>query len=151
MLFTTVQQPLTAQGLTLFYEIKKNYNKQILMAKKDSKNVFIENRDIPWEFVAQGMRRKIMAYDENVMVVKVEFEKGAIGSLHQHYHTQISHVESGIFEIEIDGEKKVLSGGDAFYVPSNVVHGAVCLESGVLIDVFSPMREDFIQRNKNSP
>jgi quercetin dioxygenase-like cupin family protein len=79
------------------------------------------------------------------MVVKVQFDKGGIGSLHQHYHSQITHVESGIFEVEIGGEKKILSQGDAFYVPPNVLHGAVCHEEGVLIDVFSPMREDFIK------
>ncbi len=106
--------------------------------------VFIENREIPWETVAEGVKRKIMAYDERLMVVKVSFAKGGIGSLHQHPHSQITHVESGIFEVEIGGEKKVLSTGDAFYIPPNVLHGAVCLEDGVLIDVFSPMREDFI-------
>ena len=107
--------------------------------------VCIENQELPWEATAPGMKRKIMAYDESLMLVKVEFEKGGIGSLHSHRHTQISHVESGVFEVEISGEKKVLKAGDAFYVPPHAVHGAVCLEAGVLIDVFSPMREDFIQ------
>jgi quercetin dioxygenase-like cupin family protein len=107
--------------------------------------VFIENREMSWEVTAPGMRRKIMAYDENLMLVRVEFEKGAIGTLHSHPHSQISNVESGIFEVEIAGEKKILSAGDAFYAPPHSLHGAVCLEKGVLIDVFSPMREDFIQ------
>lgn len=85
-----------------------------------------------------------MAWDDKLMLVKVEFEKGGVGTLHQHYHSQISHVESGVFEVEIAGEKKVLQAGDVFYIPSNAIHGAVCLEAGVLIDVFSPMREDFV-------
>jgi quercetin dioxygenase-like cupin family protein len=54
-------------------------------------------------------------------------------------------VESGVFEVEINSEKKMLKAGDAFYIPPNVIHGAVCLERGVLIDTFSPMREDFIK------
>ncbi|RYZ00170.1 MAG: cupin domain-containing protein [Chitinophagaceae bacterium] len=107
--------------------------------------VFIENADIAWEPVGPGLKRKIMAYDESLMVVKVEFEKGGVGTVHQHYHTQITHIEKGVFEVEIAGEKKVLSAGDAFFVPPNVLHGAVCLEAGVLIDVFSPMREDFLK------
>jgi len=114
------------------------------MGTTESVKVFIENRDIPWETVDNGVKRKIMAWDDKLMVVKVQFEKGGVGTLHQHYHSQITHVESGIFEVEIAGEKKVLSGGDAFYIPPNVLHGAVCLEAGVLIDVFSPMREDFV-------
>lgn len=107
--------------------------------------VFFNNDDIAWEQVDTGVKRKIMAYDDKLMVVKVAFETGGIGSLHQHFHSQITHVESGIFEVEIDGEKKELKAGDAFYIPTNLVHGAVCKEAGVLIDVFSPMREEFIK------
>lgn len=114
------------------------------MGTTETVKVFIENKDVPWEETGPGMKRKIMAYDERLMVVKVSFEKGAIGAVHQHPHTQITHVESGSFEVEIGGEKRVLNGGDAFFIPANVLHGAVCLEPGILIDVFSPMREDFI-------
>ncbi|HMK03191.1 MAG TPA: cupin domain-containing protein [Ferruginibacter sp.] len=114
------------------------------MGTTETAKVFIENADIPWQEMAPGIRRKIMAYDERLMVVKVEFETGGIGSLHQHYHTQITHVESGVFEVEIGNEKRLLAAGDAFYIPPNVMHGAVCISSGVLIDTFSPMREDFV-------
>src|SRR5213075_1599006 len=114
------------------------------MGTTETVKVFIENAEIPWQQTAEGVKRKIMAYDERLMVVKVEFETGGIGSLHQHYHSQITHVESGVFEVEIGNEKKILKGGDAFFIPPNVMHGAVCKETGVLIDVFSPMREDFI-------
>ena len=112
------------------------------MKTKEVEKVFIENESIEWENVDKGMRRKIMAYDDKLMVVKVEFETGGIGTLHQHYHSQITHVESGVFEVEIGDEKKILIAGDAFYIPPNIMHGAVCLEAGVLIDVFSPMREE---------
>lgn len=114
------------------------------MSTTTTPKVFIENREITWEQVGEGVRRKIMTYDDKLMLVKVEFEKGGIGALHQHYHSQITHVESGIFEVQIDGQKKVLATGDAYYIPPHVLHGCVCLEAGVLIDVFSPMREDFI-------
>jgi quercetin dioxygenase-like cupin family protein len=53
-------------------------------------------------------------------------------------------VESGVFEIEINAQKQILRKGDSFHVPSNVLHGALCIENGVLIDAFSPMRADFI-------
>ena len=115
------------------------------MKTQATMNVFIENDDIEWEVVDKGVKRKIMAYDERLMIVKVDFETGAIGTLHNHHHTQITHIESGVFEVEIDGNKKVLKANDAFFVPTNLIHGVVCLESGVLIDVFSPMREDFIK------
>jgi quercetin dioxygenase-like cupin family protein len=115
------------------------------MGTTESAKVFIENRDIDWQQMDVGVKRKIMAYDDRLMVVKVSFDKGGVGSLHQHPHSQITHIESGIFEVEIGEEKRILTAGDAFYIPPNVLHGAVCLETGVLIDVFSPMREDFVK------
>jgi quercetin dioxygenase-like cupin family protein len=106
---------------------------------------FVESNKIEWQQMAEGVKRKILSYDENLMMVRVDFEKGAIGAIHQHRHIQISNIESGSFEVEIGGVKKVLNAGDVFYVHSNVLHGVVCLEKGVLIDVFNPMREDFFQ------
>ncbi len=107
-------------------------------------NQFVESDLIEWQIMAPGVKRKILSYDKNLMMVRVEFDKGGIGSLHQHYHIQMTNIEKGVFEVEISGVKKVLKAGDVFYVPSNLIHGVVCLEEGVLIDVFNPMREDFI-------
>jgi quercetin dioxygenase-like cupin family protein len=45
----------------------------------------------------------------------------------------------------INGEKKILEAGDGFYIEPDVPHGAVCLEEGILIDTFSPMRQDFLK------
>jgi quercetin dioxygenase-like cupin family protein len=114
------------------------------MSTTSAEKVFIENREILWEKAGEGIKRKVMAYDEKLMLVKVEFVQGAVAPLHQHHHSQITHVESGLFEVEIDGNKKLLKPGDAYYIPSNALHGCVCKEAGVLIDVFSPMREDFV-------
>lgn len=106
---------------------------------------FIENENVPWQEVEKGVHRKLMAYDEKLMLVKVKFETGGIGALHRHHHSQITQVESGVFEIEIDGQKKLLRRGDVYYIPPEALHGAVCIEAGELIDVFSPMREDFVK------
>jgi quercetin dioxygenase-like cupin family protein len=115
------------------------------MITEKTNSLFISNDDLSWEVLDEKVKRKIVAYEESLMVVKVSFEAGGVGPLHQHMHVQITHVESGVFEVEIDGQKKVLHAGDAFHIPANILHGAVCLEEGVLIDVFSPMREDFIK------
>ena len=105
---------------------------------------FIEDKSINWDVVGNGISRKIMSYEERVMMVKVAFEKGAIGTLHSHPHIQLTFVQSGVFEVEINQEKKVLRQGDVFHVPSGIIHGVVCLKDGELIDVFSPFREDFV-------
>ena len=114
------------------------------MATTETAKVFIKDSSISWEDMGNGVKRKIMAWDDKLMIVKVAFEKGGVGSLHEHHHTQITHIEAGLFEVEIGGEKEVLKAGDGFYVPPNTLHGAVCLEAGILIDCFSPMREDFV-------
>ncbi|TDE44884.1 cupin domain-containing protein [Flavobacterium rhamnosiphilum] len=107
-------------------------------------NAFYVESENPWEAVAEGVKRQITGYDVSIMMVKVAFEKGGIGPIHQHYHSQTSYVVSGKFEVTINDEKKILQAGDAFYIEPNILHGAICLEGGMLIDVFSPIREDFI-------
>ena len=106
---------------------------------------YIRSSDVVLEKVSPGMTRQIMGYDKNLMLVKVNFEKGAIGYKHTHPHQQVSYVVEGKFEVEIGGKKETLEKGDAFVIPSNIEHGAVCVEDGVLIDTFSPMREDFVE------
>ncbi|MBO9612340.1 MAG: cupin domain-containing protein [Dyadobacter sp.] len=105
---------------------------------------FIADSEIAWEDLGGGLKRKIMAYDANLMMVKVAFETGGIGTLHSHFHTQMSYVESGEFEITIGERKQVLRQGDVYYIPPHVVHGALCLSAGMLVDIFTPMREDFV-------
>lgn len=107
---------------------------------------FIISNDHPWEVVGEGLSRQIMGYDGQLMLVKVKFEKGAIGYVHEHYHSQTTYVVSGKFEVMINGEKQILQEGDGFYIEPDAPHGAVCLESGILIDVFSPVRADFLPK-----
>ncbi|MES3017145.1 MAG: cupin domain-containing protein [Bacteroidota bacterium] len=109
-----------------------------------NKPLFYLDNQSDWEDLGDGVARKIWGYDDKIMLVKVRFEVGAIGPLHNHFHSQVTYVDSGIFEATIDGNKQLLKAGDSFYVPPNDIHGVVCLEAGVLVDVFSPMRGDFI-------
>ena len=107
-------------------------------------NLFQIETEIPWQDLGSGVQRKIFGYDDKLMLVKVKFVAGAIGQLHEHMHSQASFVESGVFELTIGEKKKILKAGDGYYVPPHVIHGAICLEAGVLIDSFSPIREDFV-------
>jgi quercetin dioxygenase-like cupin family protein len=104
----------------------------------------ISDSEIEWTELGDGIRRKVMAHNDQMMLTKVDFQTGAIGTLHQHPHTQASFVSKGKFEITISGISKILSAGDVYFVPSGELHGARCMEAGELIDVFSPMRADFL-------
>ena len=105
---------------------------------------FIFGNELEWEVVGEGLKRKIMGYDDKIMLVKVDFQVGAIGVMHKHYHSQVTYVESGEYELTIGDVTKTVKGGDSFYIPPHVLHGAICTKAGVLIDVFSPIREDFM-------
>ena len=112
--------------------------------KSNEVKAFINSATIKWETVDKGVERKILGWDDQVMMAHIRFEKGAVGSLHHHVHRQVSYVESGRFEVTIDGKKSVLETGDCFFVAPDLVHGVIALEKGTLVDVFTPARMDFI-------
>ncbi|MBR5111327.1 MAG: cupin domain-containing protein [Clostridia bacterium] len=92
-----------------------------------------------------GVTRRVLAYIESMMTVEVSFESGAVGAVHTHPHTQCSYVLSGKFSYSVEDERVELNPGDSIVVPSGLPHGTVCLEKGVLLDIFTPMRADFLK------
>ncbi|VXD06961.1 Pectin degradation protein KdgF [Enterobacterales bacterium 8AC] len=110
-------------------------------------NPFFIEEETPWEELTGGIKRKIVGYTDDLMVVHLCFDKGAIGVLHSHeIHDQIGYVVKGSFEAEIDGKKRILKPGDAYFARKLVTHGAVALEqNSILLDVFNPARKDFLK------
>jgi quercetin dioxygenase-like cupin family protein len=106
--------------------------------------MFVCNNEVLMEDLGAGVSRKIMAYSDNIMAVEVHFEKDAIGPLHNHPHEQLTYVLSGKFEFTIGDETKTVGPGDTLYKEPNVIHGCRCLEPGVLLDNFTPVRKDFL-------
>ncbi|MFY0625225.1 MAG: cupin domain-containing protein [Reichenbachiella sp.] len=111
---------------------------------KRASEKYILADEMEWEVLGGGVSRKFMGYDNQIMMVQVKFEKGALGSPHKHFHTQATQCVSGKFEFIIDGQKQIVKAGDGVYIEPNLLHSATCLEEGILIDVFSPVREDFL-------
>ena len=107
-------------------------------------NNFQYESEMKWENAGAGVVRQIMAYNDDLMMVKVKFETGAVGTPHTHPHTQATYVASGVFEFTTDGETKIVHPGDGIYMKPGVLHGCRCLEAGVLIDTVSPIRKDFL-------
>ena len=95
--------------------------------------------------INEKMRRQVLGYDEKMMLVKIEFKAGGIGYAHQHEHCQCTYVVSGAFEFQIGEETRLVKAGDGLYMEPNVLHGVKCIEEGVLIDTFSPIRLDFLK------
>jgi quercetin dioxygenase-like cupin family protein len=106
--------------------------------------VIIKNANTAARDLGEGVTRKILASGGSMMTVQFDFERGSVGYLHTHPHEQVGYVAAGRFEITLAGEKSIIEAGDTYYVPTGVEHGVVALIDGVLIDVFTPQREDFI-------
>ena len=109
-----------------------------------SDKTFIHSAEVAWEKAGEGVRRQVLGHGEDLMVVRVEFEANAVGVLHHHPHRQATYVVAGKFEVTVGDETKELGAGDVFYAAGNVVHGVKALEGGVLVDVFTPVRQDFL-------
>lgn len=103
------------------------------------------NREIDFEPCGLGIQRKILAYTDELMCVENHFETCSIGALHTHPHTQVSYVVSGSFTYIVDGVSRNIHPGDSVLIKDNVLHGLTCQESGIVLDIFTPMREDFVK------
>jgi quercetin dioxygenase-like cupin family protein len=111
---------------------------------EQSKNFLLSSEE-PIETLDVGIQRQMLGYNNEIMMVKVMFDEGSVGYVHEHFHSQVTYIESGEFDVTIGGELRSLSAGDSYFIEPNVPHGAVCKKAGVLIDVFSPKRDDFLE------
>jgi quercetin dioxygenase-like cupin family protein len=105
---------------------------------------FVRSADTPWQWTGPGVRRQILGYGPDLMMVRVEFEAGAVGATHHHPHRQVTYVSAGRFEVTVGEERETLGVGDCFFARADVPHGVRALEAGALVDVFTPCREDFL-------
>ena len=100
------------------------------------------------ENVKPGLSRQVLCYNDDIMLVKVIFGEEMVGQrpdMHSHPHSQSSYVVSGRFEFHCGDTVMVLGPGDSFLAAPDVPHEAYCLEPGVIIDGFSPIRETFLK------
>ena len=91
-----------------------------------------------------GVTRRILAYNAKMMAVELTFEQGAVGNMHHHPHTQCTYVIQGKFQYQIEHDTVELLPGDSIVIPSEKKHGTLCLETGFILDVFTPAREDIL-------
>lgn len=97
-----------------------------------------------WVDAEAGVRRKILEAGSNIMMMEVHFEEGAVGAEHSHPHEQLTYCLKGSFEFTVSGEITILEAGKTLYIPSHAIHGTKALENGVLLDVFTPLRNDLL-------
>ena len=95
------------------------------------------------EVLSETIGRKIIS-GEKAMVAQVFLAKGAIVPEHHHESEQITYILEGALKFEIDGKEIVVAKGEVLRIPSNVPHRAVALEDTLDLDIFSPIRQDWL-------
>lgn len=97
----------------------------------------------PTSMPEPGMRRQVLAYSPQLMLVRHRFEKGWSGARHSHPHHQLVYVMRGHIRFEAEGRTWDLRAGDSVVVDGGVEHKASALEDSEALDVFSPYREEY--------
>jgi quercetin dioxygenase-like cupin family protein len=115
-----------------------------LPATARAESPFVGTADVAWTTVAAGVRRQVLGHGPDLMLVRVEFERDAVGAVHHHPHRQVTYVAAGRFAVQVGEARRELGPGDSFFTVADVPHGVVALEAGTLIDVFTPAREEFL-------
>ena len=105
---------------------------------------FVQCADVQTETVGEDISRQILTYGPDLMLCRLWFESGSTGDVHQHPHSQISYIETGRFRAKTGGKERELVAGDSVIISPNTDHGISCIEAGSLLDIFNPIREDFI-------
>jgi quercetin dioxygenase-like cupin family protein len=111
----------------------------------DLESFFASPSDEDWTPSAKGVERRVRLDLPEMMVVEFRFEAGAVGAPHAHPHVQSSYIREGMFDVTIAGMTKRLGAGGGFIVPGGLEHGVFAVERGLLVDVFTPRREDFLR------
>src|SRR5690349_14805959 len=94
---------------------------------------------------AQGAERRVLSYGGGMMVVQFSFPANVAAAVHSHPHEQIGYVVSGEIDLIMEGQMaQRLKAGSSYYVAPNVLHAIVTLVPSVLLDCFTPIREDFL-------
>ncbi len=94
--------------------------------------------------LAEGVEQRTLTYGERMLMSAFELKKGAKVDTHSHPHEQIGYLIKGKLKFVVDNEEIIAQTGDSWCIPSGVEHSAEALEKSLIVEVFSPPREDFM-------
>ncbi|WP_224960242.1 cupin domain-containing protein [Geomonas subterranea] len=106
--------------------------------------MFEKKSDAGYQQVLPGIRQKTLVHGEKTLMVEFLLEKGALLPLHSHPHEQTGYLVSGRIRLSIDGDNRELQPGDSWCIAGGARHNADILEDSVAIEVFSPVREEYL-------
>jgi quercetin dioxygenase-like cupin family protein len=101
--------------------------------------------DIPSEQINDTVARRFITGDA-ITVGRFELKQGGVVPSHSHVNEQVSIILSGVLLFKIDGVETVVKAGEVMQIPANVAHEVEVLEDTLAVDVFSPVRRDWIDK-----
>jgi quercetin dioxygenase-like cupin family protein len=103
--------------------------------------------EVPNERVSDRLSRRLIT-GERIMLAHVYLKKGCVVPKHAHHNEQFTYIIEGALRFFVGEERKevVVSAGEVLHLPSNVPHEALALEDTLDMDVFSPPREDWLNK-----
>jgi quercetin dioxygenase-like cupin family protein len=105
---------------------------------------FVKAADTLASAPEQGLLRRVGCYNDKLFLAEHRMQKGWAGARHQHPHEQIVYVVSGHLKVTVGADTFSAHAGDSFVVRGGIEHQAEALEESVVIDVFTPCREDYL-------
>ncbi len=106
--------------------------------------MFTKSHDDGWVKMLDGVYRQTLEHGDNTLLIKARFDAGAEIPTHSHPHEQTGTLIRGLLEFVIDGETLRTEPGDTWCIPGGVEHSARALEDALVVEVFSPVREDYL-------
>ena len=105
--------------------------------------MILKSKDAKPVNMLPGLTRKTLAQSQTMMICEFKFDAQVTIPIHSHPHDQVGYLVEGHVEMTIDGTKYDLVKGDSYCAPSHVPHGVLTLEPSIIVDTFSPPREDY--------
>ncbi len=108
--------------------------------------MFCKHKENGYNEVLPGIRMRTTVYGNSTLMTEFVMMKGSNLPEHDHMHEQTGYLVSGLISLSIGDETFEVSAGDSWTIPGNVPHSARIIEDSVAIEVFSPRRDEYIQK-----
>ena len=116
----------------------------MLTSEEMPDGLIVQDEDAPITEPEPGLKRQVLTHSPAMMLVRHQMRQGWCGSAHSHPHEQLVYIVSGCIRVTVGDVSRDVAGGESFIIASNIQHQATALEDSVVLDIFTPTREDYL-------
>lgn len=107
--------------------------------------MFVKAEQVKQVEVVPGVLRRALGHGEEMLLCEFTGAAGSEVPVHTHPHAQVGYLVQGRMRLSIGDESETFKAGDGYYIAGGAAHGAVMLEDCIVVDVFCPPREDYLE------